>query len=147
MALVVGQYISKLKGENMVRPLDIFASLTNYSGDGTTSIGVWSVVNVLQNGKLVSFTQREVEDPDMNCSVLCPYRPREVLEEAGMLHWSGRLHNVTDYVGPRLSLCEAMTHGEQFFGNSRWMRLLEYFWAAPRLHAIPTVLFGSLESA
>ena len=70
-APVAGQYISKPKGENVAGPMDVFASLTNYSGDGIASIGVWSVVNVLQYGKEVSFSQVGVEDRNTNCSMLC----------------------------------------------------------------------------
>ena len=72
-APVVRQYISKPKGENVVGPMDVFASLTDYPGDGTASIGFWSVVNVLQYGKEVSFSQTEVEDPNTNCFVVCQY--------------------------------------------------------------------------
>ena len=44
-APVVGHYISKLKGENVVGPMDVFASLTNYSRDGIASIGFWNVIS------------------------------------------------------------------------------------------------------
>ena len=72
--------MSKPKGENVAGPTDVFATLTNYSVGGTTSIGVQ------QYWKEVSFSQAEVEDPNTNCSVLCRYQPRKVLEPAGVVH-------------------------------------------------------------
>ena len=68
-------------------PVDMFASLTNFSGDGTRSIGSWNVVNVLQYSKEVSFTQGKVEDPHTACSVLCQHQHWEVFEEAFVVHW------------------------------------------------------------
>ena len=68
-APVVAQYMSKLKGQNVVGPMDVFASLTNYSRLALLAFGfkVWSMCRK----KDVSFSQAEVENPHTNCSVLC----------------------------------------------------------------------------
>ena len=68
-----------LRGEKMVGPPDIFSSLTNYSRDGTTSIGFWRVMNALQYDDEVIFTQSSVQDPGKTCFISTNL---EVLEEA-----------------------------------------------------------------
>ena len=78
--------------------MPVFARHTNYSGDGTTSIGFCSVVNVLKYGREVGVTQGEVADPDTNGSVLSQYQRWEVLQEASVVNWCGRLHGVVQTI-------------------------------------------------
>ena len=146
-ATIVEESMSRPKGENKLGPLAVFAHLSDCSGDSTPSIGFWSAVNVLQYDKEVNFTQSEGEDADTNCLVSCRCQPWEVLEEAGVVHWCGRLHGaLLTMFGQDCHFVklQPIMHIFWQFKVDEVAKLSCHLLAAPRLQAILAVPFHSL---
>uniref|UniRef100_A0A7S1I8K1 Uncharacterized protein n=1 Tax=Eutreptiella gymnastica TaxID=73025 RepID=A0A7S1I8K1_9EUGL len=87
--LTIGPFITLDKQGDFIEPLDIFASLANYS-DKRCTVAFFSVCQVTYAGKQIQAGQSEVEDS--NCQISCQYLPFELLQDAALYHWNGRFH-------------------------------------------------------
>ena len=88
--LTVGPFISLDTQGDFVEPLDIFASLANYS-DKRCTVAFFSVCHVIHAGRQIQAGQSEVEDS--NAQIYCQYLPFELLQDAALYHWNGRFHS------------------------------------------------------